>query len=262
MSRGHIFSSHRALAFARRPLLAPVVSRIVSQPQGASSARGQPTLTAEIAFRLMRCLEANDRPPRRASGQARPRTAFLRRRLRCGFFGILRREQHDPAAEIERHGIPAPDMDAVIPPGSLSSLSFEGSRFVFLPSCRHCRLCMKIASRGGTAFSLFPFRSPAQHGLSSLPDPYRSARRATRHVFFFELQGKKCGLPNFCACAPHGLSPARALRRCAALLLAQAQKSGSLRTFFRCSAPPCLAVTGGQRGRDWRSLTNRKGKRP
>ena len=83
------------------------------------------------------------------------------------------------------------------PSGSLSSLSFEGSRFVFLPSCRHCRLYMKIASRGGTAFSLFPFRSPTQHGLSMLPDPYRSARRATRHVFFFELQRKKVRSPKF-----------------------------------------------------------------
>lgn len=118
------------------------------------------------------------------------------------------------------------------PSGSLSSLSFEGSRFVFLPSCRHCRLYMKIAGRGGTAFSLFPFRSPTQHGLSKLPDPYRSARRATRHVFFFELQGKKCGLPNFCACAPHGLRPQGLCAAALRLLLAQAQKSRSLRTFF------------------------------
>ena len=210
----------------------------------------------------MRCLEANDRPPRRASGQARSRTAFLRRRraaapASASFGGnstIL------PSKLSGRH--PAPDMDAVTPPGSLSSLSFEGSRFVFLPSCRHCRLYMKIAGRGGTAFSLFPFRSPTQHGLSKLPDPYRSARRATRHVFFFELQGKKCGLPNFCACAPHGLSPARALRRCAAVAACSSTKIRVPPNFFPCSAPPCLAVTGGQRGRDWRSLTNRKGKRP
>ena len=101
------------------------------------------------------------------------------------------------------------------PSGSLSSLSFEGSRFVFLPSCRHCRLCMKIAGRGGTAFSLFPFRSPAQHGLSMLPDPYRSARRATRHVFFFELQRKKVRSPKFFRLRTSRASPARA--RAAAL---------------------------------------------
>ena len=132
-------------------------------------------------------------------GRSGRQLQFLDRRLRCGFSVVLRREQHDLAVEIKRQ--------AGIPPRTWtpSSLRFfiqsllRRSRFVFLPSCRHCRLYMKIAGRGGTAFSLFPFRSPTQHGLSKLPDPYRSARRATRHVFFFELQGKKCGLPNFCA---------------------------------------------------------------
>ena len=48
--------------------------------------------------------------------------------------------------------------------------------------------------------------------------------------------------------------------RCGCCLLKHKNPGPS--ELFPCSAPPCLAVTGGQRGRDWRSLTNRKGKRP
>ena len=148
---------------------------------------GQPTLTAEIAFRLMRCLEANDRPPRRASGQTRSRTAFLRR-LRCGFSVVLRREQHDLAVEIKRQaGIP-PGHGRRHPSGSLSSLSSKGHA-LFPAVLQAFRLCMKIASRGGTAFSLFPFRSPAQHGLSSCPS-HTARRGALQTVFFSNFNGK------------------------------------------------------------------------
>ena len=145
-------------------------------------------------------------------------------------------------------------------PPCASSLSFEGSSFFFLPSCRRSCLCMKIASRGGTAFSLFPFRSPTQHGLWCCPPIPLGATRA-QAFFSFELQRKKCGLQIFLLAHLAGYRPqglgAAALR----LLLAQAQNPGPSE-LFPLTRAACLAVRGGQRGRDWRSLTNRKGKRP
>ena len=169
--------------------------------------------------------------------------------------------KHDLAVEIKRQaGIP-PRTWTPSPSVCFIQSLLEGSRFFFLPSCRRSCLCMKIASRGGTAFSLFPFRSPAQHGLSKLPAP--TARRGARTGFFlFRTSTEKVRSPKFLrlrtsrAIARKGSAPLRC--GCCSLK----HKNPGPSELFPLQRAACLAVTGGQRGRDWRSLTNRKGKRP
>ena len=124
---------------------------------------GQPTLTAEIAFRLMRRLEANDRPPRRASGQTRSRTAFLRR-LRCGFSVVLRREQHDLAVEIKRQ--------AGIPPRTWTPSSL---RFFIQSLLRRVTLCFPAVLQALPP--LHEDRGQGRHGLLSLSVPFAYATR-------------------------------------------------------------------------------------
>ena len=175
-------------------------------------------------------------------------------------FGILWRKQMIlPSKSSGRH--PAPDMDAITPRGALSSLFPEGPRFVFLPSCRRSRLRRKIARRGGHGLLSLSVPLACTTRPLSLPAP-TAWRGALPDMFsFLNFKEKSAVSKFFClrtsrAIARKGSAP---LRRCCCSLK---HKNPDPPNFFPCSAPPCLAVRGGQRGRDWRSLTNRKGKRP
>jgi len=117
---------------------------------------------------------------------------------------------------------------------------------------------MKIASRG-QGLLLFLSHKAAQHGLSKLPDPYREARRAGRHVSISNFNGKSSvsqifALAHLTGFARKGSAPLAAAR--------SSTKIQELSELFPLQRAACLAVTGGQRGRDWRSPTHRKGTRP
>ena len=152
----------------------------------------------------MRRLEANDRPSRRASGQARLRTAFLRR-LRCGFSVVLWREQDNLAVEIKRQaGIPPRTWT---PSPSVCFQSLLRRVELFLPAVLPAFLPLHEDREQGR-HGLLSLSVPFAHATRPLVLPAHTARRDTRTGFFlFRTSTEKVRSPNFSACAPHGLSP-------------------------------------------------------